>query len=81
MSCTDQCNALRKLREGEREKKREIDSERESERDRERRKNGQNGFRSSEFGSLDIQLQFNYKQTTISEAQKKAKTLFFVYRP
>jgi hypothetical protein len=34
------------------------------------------------FGSVDILLQvLNYEQTTISEAQIKAKTLFFVYRP
>jgi hypothetical protein len=34
------------------------------------------------FGSVAIQSQSSkYKQTTISEAQKKAKTLFFVYWP
>jgi hypothetical protein len=31
------------------------------------------------FGNVDIQLQLsNYKQTTISEAQKKAKTFFHI---
>jgi hypothetical protein len=46
MSCTDELNATRKLREGEREKKREREREGERERERERekeRENGQNG--------------------------------------
>jgi hypothetical protein len=38
MSCTDKFNALRKLREGEREKNREREIVRERERERERKK-------------------------------------------
>jgi hypothetical protein len=72
MSCTDKFNALRKLREGEREKNREREIVREREREREREKKWTEWrVRSFEFGSLDIQLQFsNYEQTTISEAQR-----------
>jgi hypothetical protein len=73
MSCTDKINATRKERKSEKEKER---------RERERKWTEWRVW-SLTFGSVDIQSQLsNYKQTTISEAQKKArKTLFFVYRP
>jgi hypothetical protein len=46
MSCTDELNATRKLREGEREKKKEREREKEREKEKERkRENGQNGDR------------------------------------
>jgi hypothetical protein len=87
MSCTDKFNATRKLRERERKREKERERGRERERAREKeRENGQNGESCRSltfaFNSVSIQLQLsNYKQTTISEAQKKAKTLFSVYRP
>jgi hypothetical protein len=70
MSCTDKFNATWKLREGEREKKRGREKERE-------KKWTEWRVGSFAFGSVDIQSQFpNFKQATITAAQKKAKTLF-----
>jgi hypothetical protein len=82
MSCTDKCSPTRKLREGERKKKREREREK-VEKERERKwTEWRGGSFTFAFGSVDIQSQLSkYKQTTISEAQKKAKTLFFVYWP
>jgi hypothetical protein len=87
MSCTDNFFATRKLREGEREKKRERERERERERKRKREREREIKWTewrvgSFTFGCVDIQSQLsNYKQTTISEAQKKGKITFFVYLP
>jgi hypothetical protein len=79
MSCTDKFIATRKLK--EREKEREIERERKRERERKWTEWRVRSFTFA-FGSVDILLQvLNYEQTTISEAQIKAKTLFFVYRP
>jgi hypothetical protein len=83
MSRTGKFNATRKLREREKERQREREREREREKERERRwTEWRVRSFTFAFGSVDILLQLlNYKQTTISEAQIKAKTLFFVYRP
>jgi hypothetical protein len=85
MSCTEKFNATRKLRDGEREKKIERGREIEKERERERERKWTEwrvGSLTFAFGIIDIQSQLsNYEQLTISEAKKKAKTLFSVYRP
>jgi hypothetical protein len=86
MSCTDKCKPTRKLREGEkRKKKREREKERKKKRERKRERKWTEwrvGSFTFAFGSVDIQSQLSkYEQTTITEAQKKAKTLFYVYRP
>jgi hypothetical protein len=62
-----------------REKERERKKERKRKREREKMDRMQWRVGSFTFGSVDIQLQLsNYKQTTISEAQKRQKH-FFLY--
>jgi hypothetical protein len=64
-----------------------MEKERERERKREREEKKWTEWRVGSFafafGSVDIfnRMLSSYEQPTILEAQKKAKTLFFVYRP
>jgi hypothetical protein len=84
----DKFNAAMKLREGEinKEKERKREKKREKERKGERERKWTEwrvGSFTFAFVSVDIQSQLsNYKQTTISEAQKWVKkTFFFVNWP